>query len=332
VTSASGPEAGVWVIAETTDLPTKFAKIVVTDDQGRYMLPELPKAKYQIWVRGYGLVDSPKVEGEPGKLINLTAVKAPNAAAAAEYYPAIYWYSMVKIPPKDMFPGTGPNGNGIAPAAKSQDQWLDTVKTNGCVGCHQMGEKATRTIPAALGEFKTPYEAWVRRIQSGQAMSSMTTQIARYDAKLMLENYADWTDRVSKGELPFAKPERPSGVERNIVITQWDWSRPNVYLHDEVSTDRRKPTVNAYGKLYGSPEYSTDYLPVFDPKTNTASEIKISPRDPKTHSSKDDPMAPSPYWGPEPQWDSQTNTHNPMLDQDGRPWFTSQNRPRHTPP
>src|SRR5262245_18739703 len=58
VTSAQGPEAGVWVIVETTDLPTKFAKIVVTDDQGRYLIHDLPKATYKVCVRGYGLVDS----------------------------------------------------------------------------------------------------------------------------------------------------------------------------------------------------------------------------------------------------------------------------------
>ena len=68
-----GPEAGVWVIAETNDLPTRMVKIVVTDDQGRYVIPDLPKAKYTVWVRGYGLIDSPKVEGTPGKLLNLTA-------------------------------------------------------------------------------------------------------------------------------------------------------------------------------------------------------------------------------------------------------------------
>src|SRR3954453_22982533 len=93
VTSPNGPEAGVWVIAETRDLPTKFVKIVVTDDQGRYVLPELPKASYDVWVRGYGLVDSPKVKAEPGKTLDLKAVVASNAAAAAEYYPAQYWYS-----------------------------------------------------------------------------------------------------------------------------------------------------------------------------------------------------------------------------------------------
>ena len=105
VTSANGPEAGVWIIAETTDLPTKFAKIVVTDDRGRYVMPDLPKANYNVWVRGYGLVDSPKVQTAPGKVVNLTATPAPNATAAAQYYPAVYWYSMLKIPDKSQFSG-----------------------------------------------------------------------------------------------------------------------------------------------------------------------------------------------------------------------------------
>src|SRR5215510_1955191 len=105
VTGPNGPEAGVWVIAETKDLPTRYAKMVVTDDQGRYVVPDLPKAKYQIWVRGYGLVDSPKVAGEPGQQLNLRAVPAPNEKEAAEYYPAAYWYSMMKIPAADQFGG-----------------------------------------------------------------------------------------------------------------------------------------------------------------------------------------------------------------------------------
>src|SRR5688572_32182973 len=86
VVGPGGPEAGVWVIAETTDLPTRFARIVVTDDRGRYVVPDLPKATYNVWVRGYGLIDSPKVQAGPGKILNLTAVAAPNARAAAEYY------------------------------------------------------------------------------------------------------------------------------------------------------------------------------------------------------------------------------------------------------
>src|SRR5580692_2793091 len=132
VTGPNGPEAGVWVIAETTDLPTKMNKTVVTDDQGRYVIPDLPKANYTVWARGYGLVDSAKTTSEPGKIVNITAVSAPNAAAAAEYYPAIYWFSMLNIPGKEMFPGTGPNGNGMATQMKSQLQWVDQMKTNGC--------------------------------------------------------------------------------------------------------------------------------------------------------------------------------------------------------
>ena len=116
VTSSNGPEAGVWVIAETMDLPTKFSKTVVTDDRGRYVIPDLPKANYSVWVRGYGLVDSPKVNAAPGRTLDLTAVVAPTAAAAAQYYPSIYWFSMLNVPDKKDFPGTGDNGNGIKPA------------------------------------------------------------------------------------------------------------------------------------------------------------------------------------------------------------------------
>ena len=106
VSGPKGPEAGVWVIAETTDLPTKFARIVVTDEKGRYLVPDLPNANYSVWVRGYGLVDSPKLRAKPGQVLDHRAVPAPNAAAAAHYYPAIYWYAMMKIPARSEFGGT----------------------------------------------------------------------------------------------------------------------------------------------------------------------------------------------------------------------------------
>ncbi|MDR3486693.1 MAG: carboxypeptidase-like regulatory domain-containing protein, partial [Bradyrhizobium sp.] len=143
VVGASGPEAGVWVIAETTELPTKFARIVVTDDQGRYLIPDLPTADYSVWVRGYGLVDSPKLIAKPGQLLNHTAVPAPNEAAAAHYYPAIYWYAMMKIPPAGEF-----GGKSDIPEKLTQTDWLKQMKNIGCIGCHQLGQEATRTIPA----------------------------------------------------------------------------------------------------------------------------------------------------------------------------------------
>ena len=330
VSSANGSEAGVWVIAETTDLPTKFAKIVVTDDQGRYVIPELPKGKYSVWVRGYGLVDSAKVQTVPGKILDLTAGVAPNSTAAAQYYPAIYWYSMLKIPDKGQFSGPLRDKN-MPENLTSQAQWLNLVKTTGCMSCHALGTIGTRTIPKELGEFENSAEAWQRRIQSGQAMTQMVNLINRLDTQLALQLFGDWTDRIAKGELPFAQPPRPQGVERNVVLTLWDWSRPTGYLHDEISTDRRKPTINANGKLYGTTEESTDFIPILDPVRNSATEVKHPVRDPKTPSSKDNPMAPSPYWGDEPIWDSQTSMHNPMMDEKGRVWITARVRPPANP-
>ena len=318
VRGASGPEAGVWVIAETTDLPTKFAKIAVTDERGRYVIPDLPQANYSVWVRGYGLVDSPKVRSEPGKTVNLQAVPAPSATAAAQYYPPIYWYSMLKVPAKSEFP---------VGKVKSQPQWLNDIKTTGCMSCHALGSLGTRTIPKELGQFKSSKDAWSRRIASGQAMTQMVNVTNRLDADRALSLWADWTDRIAAGELPFDKPARPQGVERNIVLTLWDWSTPTGYMHDLISTDRRKPTVNANGKLYGAPEESTDFFPVLDPNTHTATQIRHPVRDPKTPSSKANPMAPSPIWGPDPIWDSQTSIHNQMMDEKGRVWMAARIRP-----
>src|SRR4051812_40972281 len=330
VRSANGPEAGVWVIAETTDFPTKLAKIVVTDDAGRYLIPDLPKGSYSVWVRGYGLVDSAKVQAAPGRTLDLEAMIAPSPAAAAEYYPAIYWYSMLKVPEKQEFGAGGANG-GMPAALKVQAQWIDVVKTNGCYGCHALGTKATRTLPPALGEFGNSAEAWERRIQSGQAMTQMVTNIGRLDAKRALGLFADWTDRIAAGELPAAKPPRPQGVERNVVLTVWDWAGPRDYLHDLVSTDKRKPTVNPNGPVYGATEESTDLFPILDPVSQKATQARMPVRDPNTPSSKDLPMAPSAYWGPEPIWDSQTTMHNPMFDEKGRVWFTSRVQRPETP-
>jgi len=330
VTSTKGPEAGVWVIAETTDLPTKFVKIVVTDDQGRYLVPDLPKANYNVWVRGYGLVDSPKVQAMPGKIVNLTAVVAPSLRAAAEYYPANYWYSLVRVPDKSEFPGTGPKGNGISQNMKSQGQWLRLMKTDSCWSCHQLGNKATREIPKSLGSFDSSALAWGRRTMSGQAGGAMTNGLAQLGRDRALAMFADWTDRIAAGELPPA-PRRPQGVERNVVIAEWDWADPKAYLHDEIATDKRNPAVNANGPLYGAAEASADYLPVLDPVHHISGQVNVPVRDPNTPPAAGQPMAPSPYWGEEAIWNSKANVHNPMFDEKGRVWFTSRVRPSENP-
>ena len=322
VTGPKGPEAGVWVIAETTELPTRFARIVVTDEQGRYVIPDLPKANYGVWVRGYGLVDSPKTQATPGKALNLTAVVAPNARAAAEYYPAGYWFSLLRVPDKSEFPGTGPTGNGISPSMGSQAQWLRNVKSGACWSCHQLGSKGTRELPKNLGTFPSSVAAWERRLQSGQAGTQMINGLGQLGRDRALALFADWTDRIAAGEVPPAPP-RPQGLERNVVITLWDWADPKAYLHDSVSTDRRNPTLNANGLLYGALELSADYLPVLDPVRHTVSQVPLTVRDPNTPPTPPAMMQPSPYWGSDVIWTSKNNVHNPMFDERGRVWLTS---------
>lgn len=317
VRSAHGPEAGVWVIAERTDMPTRYARIVVTDDAGRYLVPDLPSGRYQLWVRGYGLADSAKVAASTGARADLTAVIAPSAAVAARIYPPAYWYAMMRLPSK-------------AEAARipgGRDAYVMWMKNEGCVGCHQMGDLATRTLPAALGSYASSQMAWLRRIQSGQAGRDMVSIALGQLQGLPIKYLADWTDRIAAGALPASTPPRPSGLERNAVITVRDWATPTAYLHDLSGTYRNDPTVNGHGPLYGSPELSTDDFPIFDPRTGRASSLHAPVRDADTPSTADDPVIePSPYWGNEPIWHSRAIAHNPMLDPSGKVWYTARIR------
>ena len=329
VTSSAGPEAGVWVIAETTDLPTRYIKEVVTDDQGRYLIPGLPQARYTVWARGYGLVDSPKVETQPGKRVDLKPTVAPDRKTAASYYPANYWYALLQVPEENEFPGTSAGGNGISSNVKSQAQWIHLIKTDSCESCHQLGNQYTRTIPAMFSNLD-PAQAWMRRPQSGQAGSAMMGGLSQLGAQRATQQFADWTTRIANGELPAETPPRPQGIERNVVITQWDWADPKAYLHDEISTDKRDPNINANGLIYGSPEESRDYLPVLDPVHNAISQLKVQYRDPDTPG-QPKPLNTSPVWGDEAIWDSHTTVHNPMFDQRGRLWFTARIRANDNP-
>ena len=333
VTGPNGPEAGVWVIAETLALPTRHIKIVVTDDEGRYLVPDLPQATYDVWVRGYGLVDSEKVRAEPGEAVNLTAVVAPDARAAAEFYPAQYWFALLQLPAPSEFPGTGPQGNGISPNIESQGEWIrSVVNTDGCTGCHALGNKATREIPEGLGDFDSRVAAWERRVQSGQAGGNMEDRLARAGREPALAMYADWTERIQAGEYPIAAPPRPQGIERNVVVSLWDWADPRAYMHDLISADKRNPNINANGPVYGAPENSVDYMPVVDPTTHVASRVPLQVRDPRTPTTASTPpLMPSPYWGEEVIWDSQTVAHSFAMDRQARVWIAARVRPAETP-
>ena len=170
---------------------------------------------------------------------------------AAKVYPGNYWLSLLQPPPKSAFPGTGEKGNGMPPTMDSQAHWIYNIKS-GCNFCHELGTQITRTLGHMdhLG-FKTPEEAWVYRTQLGVRGSAMAGTMAQWGTQAGAKILADWTTRIANGEVP-PQPPRPSGIERNVVVTLWDWGTPSSFMHDEVSTDKNDPTVNAYGKVYAA--------------------------------------------------------------------------------
>jgi hypothetical protein len=279
VTGPKGPEAGVWVIAETTSLPTKFVKIVVTDDKGRYVLPELPMADYKVWVRGYGLVDSKPVQSKPGQRLDLAATVAPDAKAAAEIYPANYWYAMLHPPKAEEFPGTGHDGNGISIKMKTQQDWLAVMKED-CTPCHQIGDKSTRELA------NNSVEGWAQRLllarengdptlgnRGKEFSANMQNAMAKFGRDRGLNMFADWSKRIAEGELPAQAPPRPQGVERNLVISEWDWANGH-FVHDVAVSDKRNPNVDAGGLVYGEDNISHNMV-FLDPKTAKISESHV---------------------------------------------------------
>jgi len=330
VIGPNGPEAGVWVIAETKESNSPLIKIVVTDDDGRFALPQLPDFTYNVWVRGYGLVDSEKVEGRPGdRDMELTAVPASTPLEAAQIYPGDYWLSLLDVP--TALPGTGPaaaGGNGFLPTVTSQDDWMHAFKKD-CNFCHQLGNEITRTLGHMdhLG-FDSHEAAWQYRTSLGVRGGSMQGAFLQFGMDGMSKTMADWTRKVESGAVP-PTPPRPSGVERNVVVTLWDIGGDHDFMHDIVSTDKNNPTVNAFGPIYAvSSGHGT--LEVVDPVTNDNYKFVIPTReDPREVASRFPPPAqPSNFWGMQHLWgpENPADPHNPMIGPDGRVWMTSKIR------
>ena len=331
VTSSAGPEAGVWVIAETGDFDTSFRKTVVTGDDGRFLVPDLPDASYEVWVRGYGLVDSDKTAARPGDQLDLTVRAAASPREAAEIYPANYWYSLLEVPPAGDFPGTGPRGNGIGTAMRTQADWIDRMK-DGCQLCHQLGNYATREMPMLdLDDFDSTADAWNHRIQAGGAGPAMAAEINRIGRPRAIQLYAEWTDRIRAGEVPPAPP-RPRGVERNVVLTSWGWGHPRGMVHDNVSTDKRDPTLYPDGPIYG---VGGAGLVITDIEAHQSVRMDLPTRieRPRRATSYEGSSTriPSLYWGDEPAGLVSRSAHNPMMDDRGRLWITQAVRPNDVP-
>ena len=343
VRGETGAEAGVWVIAETDDLETRFRKIVVTDEAGRFLIPDLPGATYQVWVRGYGLVDTDKEQARPGDEVMFEA-KAATPQEAARIYPANYWYSLMEVPPASDFPGTGVSGNGISPTMRTQAHWIDRLK-DGCQLCHQLGNQATREFPKLdLDDFDSSVAAWDYRVRVGKHGTSMNTALNRMGRRRALEMYADWTDRIKAGQVP-PQPPRPQGKERNLVLTMWAWGTEKRQVHDNIATDKRNPRLYPNGPVYGTGEVG---FVITDPiahrsvrldlkslvpiqtqgggETLNRDTIEVRPNDTAIGDALE---FPSPYWGQDVE--GGLSGHNPMMDDKGRVWITQTIRPTDNP-
>lgn len=322
VNATGAPEAGVWVIAETEELPTEYRKIVVTDDDGQFVLPQMPDATFEIWVRGYGLVDSAAVSAGVGAKVVLTATTAPDAGAAAQIYPANYWLSLAQLPPAAAF-----TDDAVYTDAPS---WAGQFKLN-CILCHQLGAAATRLPDRA---------AFDHGFLKAGAMRYFADHLDRERLLTMLDG---WGQTMQAGATP-AAPPRPQGVERNLVITQWGWGDHYTYAHDEIATDKRNPRVNAGGPVYGV-DLANDYLLMVDPNTHTASRIKVPTRDgfatpwceqtfKALNGDAVEPFGFGSLGCPWPggttahagKYNNPANPHNPMMDSRGRVWITTQIR------
>jgi len=252
------------------------------------------------WVRGYGLVDSPKVATAPGKILNLTAVPAPSAAAGrtAEYYPGDLLVSMLKVPDKSEFPGTGPQGNGMPTNIRSQAQWLDVVKTNGCYTCHQLGNKATRTIPKEFDRHETG-----GGLGAADHFGQAQVQMAKCHGPARRAASA----QAVRGLDPIASPRancRPQsrrarkGPSATSSSRWWDWSDPKV-VSTRRDIDRQ---AQAHGQrlrkdLRVDPRTAPTFSPCSTTKAHAATTVRCRCAIPRLRNPRTTAWRPRPIGG-----------------------------------
>jgi streptogramin lyase len=148
------------------------------------------------------------------------------------------------------------------------------------------------------------------------------------------QKFADWADRIDAGEVP-QQPKRPNGIEQNVVITQWEWGDQFTYAHDEIATDKRNPQLNPFGKVYGV-DLGNDFLVMTDPVNNVSSRVHVPTENGFSTKWCDQTFTP----GRPPDltktvpdgfctWNvyvNPANPHNPMIDNTGKVWMTTQIR------
>src|SRR5207245_1282238 len=182
--------------------------------------------------------------------------------------------------------------------------WSPMVKD--ATSCRNCRPRTTRCLSVATA-------CWIRNA------SNMSTIFVKLGEQR--KAFADWTDRIAAGAYPKQAPPRPTGVERNLVISMWDWALPTSRRSDMAATDERTPTMNANGLIYGAIQ-SSDILAVLDPRANATTMIKIP-----SHAPVIDANTPaSPYWGDEKVWQRQSDPRSTAMDSHGRVWVTARTR------
>ena len=237
------------------------------------------------------------------------------------YYPASYWASLIEPPKPADFPGTGPSGNGISPQIKTQDEWINIIKS--CERCHQLGSRLTRTNPDKQ-KFGSAEKAWDHRLTMGQRGGEMSAFATRMGRPRALQMFADWTERIEKGEVP-PSPPRPQGIERNVVLTLWGWNDEYGMVHDEMATDKRNPRLNPNGPIYAV-DWTNDWFISLDPVTNTSERIKVPSRHRRRASCGRPGSSRSGSSARSLSGRTRPSPHNPMMDDRGRVWITTTHR------
>ena len=152
----------------------------------------------------------------------------------------------------------------------TQNHWINSIKSD-CNFCHQLGNQLTRSIDHVLKakpELKTHAEAWEWRLGTGVRGTSMYGVLTNQGKERSLKVYSglDRTRRQRRGAAGAAAARR--AIERNLVVTLWDVGDDHSFMHDEASTDKNHPTVNANGRIYAV-SAGHGQLVVLDPNEHT---------------------------------------------------------------
>ena len=217
---------------------------------------------------------------------------------------------------------------GLAPSDVTTRVKSSAPRGTGCLTCHQLGNRATREIPDHFDAIGSTLDNWDHRVGAGPVGSLMSSMFRQLGTQRSM--FAEWTDRIAAGQLPRDDPPRPAGYERNVVITSWDWGTPTTFTHTPAAADKRNPSVNANGRVYG-PDRAHDALLWVDPVEHTIGQIEIPTRDldlPNTSR----PLVSSAYWGDERIWNGVGEPRSGAMDQHGRVWLASKIRANENQP